>query len=172
VKTSLLRDQGGCVNTRLPRPATTAACCVLALVLSLTLQPGAVTAQPGWEEKNCGFSTPDLLHMPDVVDGNVVWVLSSPLSRPSLEFSRTTDGGATWIPGTVTGASGTPTAIEALDALTAWVGYKTTVLGDRARIYKTTNGGTTWVLQSTAFNQSGYINDIHFFDADNGRRHG
>lgn len=157
------------MNARLPRPLLAAARFVPALLLVLALQPGAVSAQPRWVEHNCGFTTPDLLHMPDVVDEYVVWVLPSAISSPSLEFSRTTDGGSTWIPGMVTVAAGSqPTAIEALNALTAWAGYKTTVF-TRARIYKTTDGGTTWVLQSTAFNgSSSYINDIHFFDANNG----
>jgi hypothetical protein len=77
---------------------------------------------------------------------------------------RTTDGGVTWgngnpNPGVIVGDIYN---IEAIDANTAWV----TTSGASTFIYKTTNGGGTWVQ---VFSQAGgFINAIKMVSATNG----
>jgi photosystem II stability/assembly factor-like uncharacterized protein len=72
--------------------------------------------------------------------------------------SRTTNGGTNWTVSTITGATGsTGSSISALDANTAWI-------ATTGGIFKTTDGGLTWVQQLTALPS----NAIHFFDSNNG----
>src|SRR5690606_30977736 len=59
-------------------------------------------------------------------------------------FARTADGGATWVAGVVSGADSLFFVdVHALDADTAWL-LGTSFDGGLARIYHTTDGGTTW----------------------------
>jgi hypothetical protein len=139
--------------------------------LSLAFAPGAVTAQ--WIEQNAGFSTPGLeVFSMDAVDESVVWAVAGDVQTlgPVQEFTRTTDGGSTWVSGTVTGATGLfANSISALDASTAWASFADLNYVLPNKIFKTTNGGTTWVHQATAFPAAGsFVNAVHLFDANNG----
>jgi len=145
----------------LTKPDRAAARFVAAVILLLASQPGAVAAE--WLEQSAGFSAPSMaVWSLDAVDENIAWLIAA----GSLEFSRTTDGGSTWIPGTLPVTGSQATAITALDASTAWVAIKQQTLL-RAHVHKTTDGGTTWVRQTT-LNGFGWINAIHFFDANSG----
>jgi len=122
------------------------------------LLPSSAAAQ--WIEQNAGFSQPGLeVFSLDAVDANVVWALAGDWQGgyfPNQEFTRTTDGGAIWVPVVVPGAADfTGNCITAVDASTAWaaMGDPSLVLG--TAIFKTTDGGGTWVRQSTAFPQPG-----------------
>jgi hypothetical protein len=127
----------------LTKPDRAAARFAAAVILILAVQPGAVAAE--WLEQNVGFSAPNMSVLSlDTVDENVAWLIAG----GSLEFSRTTDGGSTWIPGTLTISAAEATAIAALDASTAWVTIKLQST-QRARVYKTADGGATWINQST-----------------------
>jgi hypothetical protein len=108
------------------------------------------------------------------VDSNVVWAVLDTLFLPvpvpssfAPKFIRTSDGGANWVCGTITTASGTLQAnyiidVCALDANTAWV--TTTNRAGDGGIYKTTNGGETWALQLENWSWRW----VYFFDASNG----
>jgi hypothetical protein len=86
-------------------------------------------------------------------------------------ISRTTDGGSTWHYDTVHIA---PTDhqvghMSAIDASTAWVVTYDAGGTTSGGMFKTTDGGDTWTQQTSAFPGSGgYLNNVHFFDADNG----
>lgn len=82
------------------------------------------------------------------------------VSNFAPDFIKTVDGGATWTPLDVP-----VTSDERLDALfftDANTGY---VAGQTGKIYKTTNGGTSW---TTLFDSTAEIKDIFFINANNG----
>jgi photosystem II stability/assembly factor-like uncharacterized protein len=81
---------------------------------------------------------------------------------------RTLDGGDTWMPFFISAPAGfTPTSIFGLNGQQAWVAMYDAALDNQGRIYKTTNGGSNWTLQSTAdFADAARL--IHFFDANDG----
>ncbi len=59
------------------------------------------------------------------------------------------------------------TAIFAFDASTAYIGTGTANSSGNSIIYKTTNAGLNWSQQSIG-GITGFVNDIHFFDTQNG----
>lgn len=92
-----------------------------------------------------------------VVDQNVIFVCGD-----GGKVFRSLNGGVAW----QNKSTGLPTAncygISAIDSLTCWVGSGQT----NGAIYKTTNGGTSWVQQ---INVAGsFINGIKMFDANYG----
>ena len=97
-----------------------------------------------------------------VVDANVVWA-----SGTGGTFLRTTDGGATWKPGTVAGAEKLDFRdVHAVDANTAYL--LSIGNGDQSRIYKTTDAGKNWSLQYTVQNPKGFLDCMSFWDARHG----
>lgn len=113
-----------------------------------------------------------------IVDANTVWVKTydgtAAADTTVKEYAKSTDGGNTWTSGVMGLGIGTGTLgignICAVSSTTAWVSAfpTSTNLGG---IFKTTNGGTTWAKQSTAFFNTAsdsFTNWVHFFDANNG----
>ena len=94
------------------------------------------------------------------VNDNVVWACGA-----NGVVLRTTNGGTNWEVKTPTDASVTNYSMDALDANTAWV---TGTVGGTANFYiwKTTDGGTTWVQQYN--NPNGFSDGIRFFNANEG----
>ena len=104
----------------------------------------------------------------NAVDANVVWALDE-----NDQVYRTINGGNTWnrfylsnqIPGK------TIYSFIAFDANTAYTSVQD-ISGWPwvAQLYKTTDGGNTWVQQPTAYSTTSLIYPvlIHFFDANNG----
>jgi len=123
-------------------------------------QPPILT-QPPWVLQHAngmpGSSNPQVNF--SAVDRNVCWGSNVGNSQ----YLRTTDGGTNWTVSTITGATGAAgTSITAIDANTAWV-------ATTGGVFKTTDGGSTWAKQTTAFSGSGgYPDAIHFFDSNNG----
>lgn len=80
-------------------------------------------------------------------------------------YTRTTDGGATWRAGVVTGAETLDFRdVQAVDANTAYL----LNAGAPARIYKTTDGGRRWNLQYTNTTAGVFFDAMAFWDADHG----
>jgi photosystem II stability/assembly factor-like uncharacterized protein len=97
--------------------------------------------------------------------------LGGSTNPPIQEFTRTTDGGLTWTPGTIPNATAWAFSnLSAVDANTAWVAMYNDASGSAGRIYKTADGGVTWTQQATtAFtNVNSFLNIVHMFDANNG----
>lgn len=141
----------------------------------LLLSPTDAHTQYKWITRSSGFSTPNSVPFTlAAVDSNIVWGASSngtdPFDSSSAEFTRTTDGGATWSAGTVTDAVGVRSScIAAIDANTAWNSMTDPFRGTNGGIFKTTDGGVNWSKQTTAYPGSGaYVNFVHFFDRNNG----
>ena len=97
------------------------------------------------------------------MDENICWGINTNNSQ----YLRTTDGGKNWTVSTITGATGLKGgSISAIDANTAYVAMNSNT---NDGIFKTTDGGLTWVKQGSAFSGSGgFPNVVHFFDANNG----
>ncbi len=108
-----------------------------------------------------------------IVNPQVVWASAYDGSGGGaniLEFSKTTDGGATWTAGSI----GIPTncsvsELFAVSADTAWVATYGNTTGGNA-IFRTVDGGATWNAQTTATfsGTAAFPNTIYFWDADNG----
>lgn len=151
------------------------------LLLFTTMIAAAITAnaQKEWHVQNSGFPTASRgINAFDVVDSNVVWATAydgSGNGATIRDFTRTKDGGATWVPSTLT-ATGVTNAyglanISAIDADTAYASiYPVTATITGQGVYKTTNGGTTWTKVSAGTFTAGtsFINAVHFFDAKDG----
>jgi len=108
------------------------------------------------------------------VDSNIVWATGFDSGTPTgacSDFTRTTDGGTTWVPGVITNTTGLAQAmIFAMDENTAYVPmFK--VSGNKPQgIYVTHDGGATWAKQTTALftNTNSFPNCVHFFNATDG----
>jgi len=150
------------------------------LLSAFVLSAGVASAQ--WTEQATGFDAPSRgINQIDIVDANIVWAVAYDgldTDNNIQEFTKTTDGGATWTPGIID--MGDPALavnnLVAIDGDKAWV---SAIDGDVAggSLFKTTDGGTIWEFvsvtpsgQSTpAFTYAdSFQNVVHFFDENNG----
>ncbi len=150
------------------------------LLLSLSLLAFSSTINAQWTSQSTGF--PDLsrgLNQIKIVDANTVWALAYDGSGGGAnvqEFTKTTNGGASWTPGIVD--LGNPdleiNSISAVSATTAWVSALVPADGNGV-IYRTTDGGTTWDQQlPTGFQTApdSFLNGVYFFNANDGIAYG
>ncbi len=133
-----------------------------------------------WTNQNAGFTNKVLgFYEFSIVNENTVWAIcydgfNGLLStNPVLDFTRTTDGGTTWIPGTM--GSDTTLAfsnISAISATEAWVAMHRfgNTTGGGGGLFHTIDAGLTWTQSNatTIFNSASFPNFVHFKDAMNG----
>jgi len=127
-------------------------------------------AMAQWTPQPSGLPTGISVFSFHPVDPNTIWAIGLSYSRPSQGFLKSVDGGKTWRVRTIPNASGLWFgSIFARDSSTAWIStvdFNCTLI---ANILKTSDGGNTWVKQTTAFPASGGCpNWVYFFDANNG----
>ena len=108
-----------------------------------------------------------------VVAEQIAWFAYDPdgAAASSRYISRSTDGGNTWHYDTIHVAPTTHTVgiMSAVDASTAWAVTVDNSGATSGALFKTTDGGDTWTHQTSAFPGSGgFLNNVHFFDPDNG----
>jgi photosystem II stability/assembly factor-like uncharacterized protein len=97
-----------------------------------------------------------------VVSPNVAWV-----SGTRGTYARTTDGGKNWSVGTVPGAEKLDFRdVEAFGETTAYL--LSAGPGDASRIYKTVDGGKSWVMQFKCADPAAFFDAIAFWDERNG----
>lgn len=145
--------------------------------LLLTLSGWNYT-QAQWTSLGSGVSaTSRVLAGFHPVNENVIWgyTFNHNNFTPAFEFTRTTDGGQTWLPGTLNGVGSAffTFGISALDEQTAWIATADELDPISGRIYKTTDGGANWTHQSTGF--TGFNETpagIWFWDANVGFAYG
>jgi photosystem II stability/assembly factor-like uncharacterized protein len=143
----------------------------LLLLLMLAFATNVMQAQWAPQPSNITFGY--MTQFIDAVDTNVCWALvSDPLSQtnPVEEFTRTVDGGNSWVGGFISAAAGLcPSSICAINADTAWVAMFDPT-GIQGGIFQTTDGGANWTWQTTAlFNATGnFPNIVYFWDGSNG----
>ena len=147
----------------------------LLLTFSLIALTSTISAQ--WIEQNTGFSVANRgISDIFIMDANNVWALAydgTPASTANVqEFTRTTDGGATWVAGTINIFDTTLgiNDLSPVDINTAWISAINGTTGAGSSIWKTSNGGTDWEQQNTAgyTNAASFIDGVHFFDANIG----
>ena len=131
------------------------------------------SASSAWIEQASGFASMyrgayDIC----IVDANTAWstAIDGTSGAAVNEFTKTSDGGITWTPGTISAPTGhAPANISAISATQAWVAlYPTSAAG--GKVYVTSDGGTNWTAQTTATfaNAASFLNVIHFFNATDG----
>ncbi len=108
-----------------------------------------------------------------IANPNVVWVsaVDGTSGQPINEFSKTINGGTSWIPGVISNApaSHAIAQIQALDENKAFIAFYPTT-GAGGKVFKTIDGGLNWEdLPTGAFtNSASFLNVVHFFNANDG----
>ncbi len=105
-----------------------------------------------------------------IADANTAWCVSSYFLN-THEFSRTTDGGNTWVTDTIDSLPQRSafTGIAAIDSVNAFICVDLYGLG--GAVFKTIDGGATWNRLGTNVlftDSNSYPNEIYFWDAANG----
>jgi photosystem II stability/assembly factor-like uncharacterized protein len=133
---------------------------------------GGIPSQ--WIKQNTGFSRPSRgISQISIVDANTVWAAAyNGVSNTNRiqEFTKTVNGGSTWTPGNITFTNSDLYGIANIHAISSQVAYAAMypTLANGGYVVKTTNGGTTWAIQSSADFSNSWLNFVHFFDANNG----
>ena len=112
-----------------------------------------------------------------IVDNSIIWAKAydgaSDTPQNVRQFTKSIDGGNTWTSGNINLGTGQTSlnvsSLSAVSATTAWVTAHPSPSGSGG-VWKTTDGGTTWVKQTTAlFNTSdSFTNVVYFWDANTG----
>ncbi len=128
-----------------------------------------------WIEQASGFSTPSRgITNFSIVDANTIWALAYDGSGNNAnvqEFTKTTNGGDSWGPGTIDVGNSTLgiAMIHARSATKAYIAAYKTNTGTQG-IYVTTDGGSTWTRQTSADYQSStsFTNVVYFWNDNDG----
>jgi photosystem II stability/assembly factor-like uncharacterized protein len=134
-----------------------------------------VVNEDEWVLQSSGFPGPRVITYISALDSNIVWSSASnagnPLWATCSDFSRSTNGGATWKPGVITNTAGLiPAMIFGLDSLKAYVAMFKLSGTNTPGIYSTSDGGTTWSHQASALfaNAASWPQVVHFFNVSDG----
>lgn len=134
-----------------------------------------VSENGGWMIQASGFTNPSRgIDYISVADKNIVWAKAydgANTDNKIKEFTKTTDGGNTWTPGTIDITGDIyPAMIHAYNADTAWIPMYPNSVGAGGGIYITTDGGTTWTKQATAdfTGNDAFANVVYFWNKDEG----
>lgn len=115
----------------------------------------------------------------DAVDAQVAWASAydgSGTGATINEFTRTIDGGDTWVPGAVLG--GTTYGIGNICGVSADIAYVALYKGsgnqdNTCGIYKTSDGGATWTqLPGALQGSASFANNVYFWNEQEGMCHG
>ncbi len=133
-------------------------------------------AQAQWVNQPLSLPANKTIFNINVVNANVIWA-----EVFYDQLIRTTNGGATWSVININHPDFTSNyyiqSVYALDANTAWITatdfQSLPNNGFVSKVFKTTDGGITWVHQASAYpNPNALVNSwsnfIYFFDANNG----
>jgi photosystem II stability/assembly factor-like uncharacterized protein len=146
-------------------------------LLSLAATLLIVTANAQWQVQNAGFQNDTLgFYEISLPNKNTAWAVcydgKAGLNngRFILDFTRTTNGGATWVPGKMGNDHSLQFSnISAISEEEAWVAMnKRFVTG--GGLYHTTDGGVTWEQSSPGeiFDGNSFPNFVHFKDRNHG----
>ncbi len=127
-----------------------------------------------WIKQNTGFTTSSRgIDQICIVSPFIVWAKAYDGVTPTSyirEFTRTNNGGISWTPGTITFTNSTNYGCSNIFPMNDTVAYACMfpISGTGGVIVKTTNGGTTWTIQTTAPFTNSWANFVHFFNASEG----
>jgi photosystem II stability/assembly factor-like uncharacterized protein len=141
--------------------------------LVLVSFPTMGLAQPIWQLQNSNFPPGVWVVSLSAPTEQVCWAAGHmwpPNSSPYAGYSRTTDGGITWVCDSIPGAeNGYLYQILGLDADTAFAAVGGLSSSNRSKgVYKTTDGGATWTKQNAYASSKLGPGEIYFFDTHNG----
>jgi hypothetical protein len=114
----------------------------------------------------------------DAIDSLTVWAIGSDGSGGGAtinEFTKTTNGGKTWTPGQVLG--GTSYGLGNICGLNGNIAYvavfNKSTQDNTCGVYKTSNGGTTWVqLPGALQGSASFADNVWFWNENEGMCHG
>ncbi len=117
-----------------------------------------------WQKIDLSFEPRSL----SVVDSNIFWTFNNPSSGGTFNVARSVNGGTTWTTLPIPTIQGTllSGSVLGIDANTAWIIYTEHPSYNKS-IYKTIDGGETWVNQ-VFFPQIESIIYFKFHNANNG----
>jgi photosystem II stability/assembly factor-like uncharacterized protein len=155
------------------------------LLLSLSLIASFSTINAQWTSQATGFNDASRgLSQVTALDANTVWALAydgSGLGANVQEFTRTTNGGASWSTGTIDVGNTVweVNNISPVSGQIVWTSAINNISGDANNgvgyISKTTNGGTSWTPQCEACFQvagASFLNAVYFWNANVGVAYG
>lgn len=127
-----------------------------------------------WTKQNTGFTTAYRgIDQICIVSPLIVWAKAydgTNLSNPVKEFSKTTNGGTTWVPGTIAFTNDVNYGVANMYAVSDLIAfaamYPTGANG--GVIAKTVNGGTTWSVTASPDFSASWLNLVHFFNTNDG----
>lgn len=150
------------------------------LLLSFSLIALSSTINAQWTSQATGFTTASRgISDVEIVDANTVWALAYDGSGGGAnvqEFTKTTNGGASWAAGNVVLGDNLLEInnLIPVSGTTAWVSALVPADGGGV-IFKTADGGTTWDQQlATGFTTApqSFLNGVYFWDANVGVAYG
>lgn len=131
------------------------------------------SASAQWIEQQSNFPEGICAFVISPVNEEVAWAsgaqyLSS--APPQNWFCRTVTGGDIWVAGQIPIPSDHGVVnISAISADIAWVAVTAQTPTDKAGVYKTIDGGQTWVQQTNGISPvATFFNFVYFFDANDG----
>ncbi len=133
-------------------------------------------AQVPWIQQNTGFTTPQRgIDQIFIVDPDIVWAVAYDGADEMhfvREFTRTTNGGTTWTPGTVNFAGDTSYGIAGIFAFNDTVAFAALhpvpIDSNGGAIAKTIDGGATWSIANSPDFSSSWLDIVHFFNSNDG----
>jgi len=138
------------------------------LLLSISLIFSIWTmAQTNWNQVNSGLLAGQRVGQISIGmdDNTAMWAHAVDGTGAIVDrWTRSLDGGLTWSSGTFNAGTGL-SMIFALDGGSCWAVFNT---GATQGLYKTQDGGTTWVKKGGVYGSSSFANIIHFFNEDDG----
>lgn len=133
-----------------------------------------------WIPQASGFTAQSRgIQFMDAVTDQIVWASAYDGSGSGAtinEFTRTTNGGETWVPGDVLG--GTTYGIGNICGISADIAYVALYKGSGAQdntcgVYKTSDGGITWTqLPGALQGSASFANNVWFWNEQEGMCHG
>lgn len=150
------------------------------LLLSFSLIALSSTINAQWTSQATGFTTASRgISDVEIVDANTVWALAYDGSGGGAnvqEFTKTTNGGASWAAGNVVLGDNLLEInnLIPVSGTTAWVSALVPADGGGV-IFKTADGGTAWDQQlATGFTTApqSFLNGVYFWDANVGVAYG
>ncbi len=135
----------------------------LGLILAALTIPWAGSGQPLDPGVTPQVSGSDALFIGiSPVSASVVWIAGT-----GGTYGRTMDGGDTWVTGVVPGADSLQ--FRDVHAVDAEIAYLLSIgSGDQSRIYKTEDGGASWMLQFVNAEPEGFFDCFDFWDDHHG----
>ncbi|HUR65525.1 MAG TPA: T9SS type A sorting domain-containing protein [Chitinophagaceae bacterium] len=147
------------------------------ILLTVVASVSLFIAQAQWLPQNAGFTKDTLgFYEMSIPNKNTAWAVCFDIKcglgcgRFIQDFTRTTDGGATWIPGKM-GNDHTLdfSNISAIDENEAWVAMNKRYTGGGG-LYHTIDGGITWEKSNPMeiFDENSFPNFVYFQDKNHG----